>query len=144
MVRVGWRNQYCGIYEYKNNGVTYYFLDNEYYFKRDGLYGHYDDGERFAFFDRAVIEFMKEIDWKPDVIHCNDWQTGMIPVLLKLEYIRDDFYKNMKTIFSIHNLLFQGVFPPDILPELFGYDYEPFQKWKLRIIWWGKFYEGWN
>ena len=133
MVRVGWRNQYCGIYEYKNKGVTYYFLDNEYYFNRDGVYGHYDDGEKFAFFDRAVIEFMKEIDWKADVVHCNDWQTGMIPVLLKLEYIRDDFYKNMKTIFSIHNLFFQGIFPPDILPEVFGYDYEPFRNGSLEL-----------
>lgn len=133
MVRVGWRNQYCGIYEYKNKGVTYYFLDNEYYFNRDGVYGHYDDGEKFAFFDRAVIEFMKEIDWKADVVHCNDWQTGMIPVLLKLEYIRDDFYKNMKTIFSIHNLFFQGIFPPDILPEVFGYDYEPFRNESLEL-----------
>ena len=120
-------------FEYKNEGVTYYFLDNEYYFNRDGVYGYYDDGEKFAFFDRAVLEFMKEIDWKPDVIHCNDWQTGMIPVLLKLEYIRDDFYKNMKTIFSIHNLFFQGIFPPEILPELFGYDYEPFRNGSLEL-----------
>lgn len=133
MVKVGWRNQYCGIYEYKHNGVTYYFLDNEYYFKRDGIYGHYDDAEKFAFFDRAVLEFLKEIDWKPDVLHCNDWQTGMIPVLLKLEYINDEFYRNMKTVFSIHNLYFQGIFPPDILPELFGYDHEPFRNGSLEL-----------
>lgn len=133
MVKVGWRNQYCGIYEYKHNGVTYYFLDNEYYFKRDGIYGHYDDAEKFAFFDRAVLEFLKEIDWKPDVLHCNDWQTGMIPVLLKLEYINDEFYRNMKTVFSIHNLYFQGIFTPDILPELFGYDHEPFRNGSLEL-----------
>ena len=133
MVRVGWRSQYCGIYEYKHNGVTYYFLDNEYYFKRDGIYGHYDDAEKFAFFDRAVLEFLKEIEWKPDVLHCNDWQTGMIPVLLKLEYINDEFYRNIKTVFSIHNLYFQGIFPPDILPELFGYDHEPFRNGSLEL-----------
>lgn len=133
MVRVGWRNQYCGVYEYKNKGVTYYLLDNEYYFGRDGLYGYYDDGEKFAFFDRAVLEFLKQINWKPDVLHCNDWQTGMVPVLLKLEYIYDDFYKDMKTVFSIHNLFFQGVFSPEILPELFGYDDEAFRNGSLEL-----------
>ena len=83
-VAVSWRKQYCGILEYKYKDVTYYLIDNEYYFKRDGLYGYYDDGEKFAFFDRAVLEFLKEVDWKPDIIHCNDWQTGMIPVLNKV------------------------------------------------------------
>lgn len=133
MVRVGWRTQYCGVYECKHKGVTYYLLDNEYYFGRDGLYGYYDDGEKFAFFDRAVLEFLKQINWKPDVLHCNDWQTGMVPVLLKLEYIYDDFYKNMKTVFSIHNLYFQGVFSPDVLPEVFGYNYEPFRNGSLEL-----------
>ena len=107
-VKVGWRNQYCGVSQCEYNGVTYYFLDNEYYFGRDGLYGFYDDAERFAFFDRAVMQFIKEINWQPDIINCNDWQTGMVPVLHKFEYIRDPFYSNIKTIFSIHNLLFQG------------------------------------
>ena len=91
-VHVGWRNQYCGVFEYEYKGVTYYFIDNEYYFNRDGLYGYYDDAERFAFFDRAVFRYVKQIDWQPDIIHCNDWQTGMIPVLLKLEYKKDAFY----------------------------------------------------
>ena len=85
MVNVGWRRQYCGVFEYDHEGVKYYLLDNEYYFGRDGMYGYIDDGERFAFFTRAVLEFMKEIDYKPNVIHCNDWHTGMIPVLLQLE-----------------------------------------------------------
>lgn len=133
MVKVGWRNQYCGVFEYDNNGIIYYLIDNEYYFDRDGLYGHYDDGERFAYYDRAVIEFLKEIEWHPDIIHCNDWQTGMIPVLLKLEYVKDDFYRNIKTIFSIHNMLFQGVFPPEILPDLFAYDMEPFNNRSLEF-----------
>lgn len=132
-VKVSWRNQYCGILEYEYNGVTYYLIDNEYYFKRDGLYGYYDDGEKFAFFNRAVLEFIKEIDWKPDVIHCNDWQTGMIPVLHKVEYSKDSFYENIKTIISIHNLFFQGTFSPEILPELFGYDYELFNNGSIEL-----------
>lgn len=123
MVPVGWRNQYCGVFKYEYRGVTYYFLDNEYYFGRDGLYGYGDDGERFAFFCRAALKFMKEIDWQPDILHCNDWQTGMVPVLLSLEHKRDLFYYNMKSIFTIHNIAFKGLFPPVILPELFGYDY---------------------
>ncbi|MGL4773364.1 MAG: glycogen synthase GlgA [Clostridium sp.] len=135
-VKVGWRNQYCGIFEYCENDVTYYLIDNEYYFNRDGQYGYYDDGERFAFYDRAVLEMIREINWKPDVIHCNDWHTGMIPVLLKLEYVNQYFYKGIKTVFSIHNMLFQGVFDKNILPELFGYDMEPFNNGSLE------FYDG--
>ena len=132
-VPVSWRKQYCGVLEYKYKGVTYYLLDNEYYFKRDGLYGYYDDGEKFAFFDRAVLEFLKELDWKPDIIHCNDWQTGIIPVLHKVEYMKDAFYKNIKTVTSIHNLFFQGTFTKEILPELFGYDYELFTNGSLEL-----------
>ena len=135
-VRVGWRNQYCGILKYEQDGVIYYVVDNEYYFGRDcfSIYGHYDDGERFAFFDRAILEMIKQIDWKPNVIHCNDWQTGMIPVLLKLEYMRNDmYYWDIKTVFSIHNMLYQGVFAKEILPELFGYDMEPFNNGSLEF-----------
>ena len=124
-VPVGWRNQYCGVFQYQHNEVIYYFIDNEYYFNRDGLYGYFDDGERFAFFNRAVLEFIKQIDWQPDLINCNDWQTGMVPVLLNLEYKKDQFYSRIKTVFSIHNLLFKGSFSPKVLPELFGYDYMP-------------------
>lgn len=133
MVPVSWRNQYCGIFEYKYRGVIYYFIDNEYYFKRNGLYGYYDDGEKFVFFNRAVLNFMKEIDWKPDLIHCNDWQTGMIPVLHKVEYMRDDFYKDIKTVFSVHNLFFTGTFSKEILPELFGYDYGLFNDGSIEF-----------
>lgn len=131
-VKVGWRVQYCGIFEYEYEGTKYFFLDNEYYFKRSGLYGYYDDGEKFAFFSRAVLEFINHIDWTPDIIHCNDWQTAMIPVLHKLEYINEDKFKNIKTIFSIHNLFFKGMFNPNVLPELFGYDYEPFLNGSLE------------
>lgn len=120
-VPVGWRNQYAGVFECDVDSVKYYLLDNEYYFFRDALYGHYDDGERFAYFDRAVLMMLKEIDWKPDVIHCNDWHTGMIPVLYKLQYGKEDFYKNIKILYSIHNILFQGNYDASILGELFGF-----------------------
>lgn len=134
IVEVGWRKKYCGIFKYVYQGVTYYFLDNEEYFNRDGQYGYYDDGERFAFFDRAVLKLLREINWRPDVIHCNDWQTGMIPVLLSLEYSKnDDFYRGIKTIYSIHNLLFQGTFAKEILPELFGYNMEPYYNKSLEF-----------
>ena len=79
-VPVAWRRQYCGIFEAKYNGVIYYLIDNQYYFKRDTIYGHYDDAERFAFFSRAVLEIIPYIDFKPDIIHCNDWQTALTPV----------------------------------------------------------------
>lgn len=131
-VNVGWRNQYCGIFEYDYEGVKFYLLDNEYYFKRSGLYGYYDDGEKFAFFSRAVLEFLKHMEWTPDIVHCNDWQTAMIPVLHKLEYIKDEKFKSIKTVLSIHNLFFKGMFSPEILPELFGYDYEPFNNGSLE------------
>ena len=85
-VPVGWRSQYCGLFKTERNGVTYYFLDNEYYFKRRGLYGFYDDGERFAFFSRAVLETLFYIDFTPDIINCNDWQTALVPVYLNLYY----------------------------------------------------------
>ena len=87
-VPVAWRNQYCGIFELDYEGVTYVFLDNEYYFKRDGMYGYYDDAERFSFFARAVIECIPHINFKPDVIHCNDWQTALTPVYYKLMYYK--------------------------------------------------------
>jgi starch synthase len=133
-VKVGWREEFCGVWECFYNGVTYYLIDNEKYFKRDGLYGFYDDAERFAFFDRAVLDMLKEIDWQPDLIHCNDWQTGMIPVLLKFEYKRNDmFYWNMKCVYSIHNIAFQGVFDPNILPELFGFDMELYNNTCLKF-----------
>jgi starch synthase len=85
-VSVGWRNQYCGIEELTYQGVTFYFVDNEYYFKREGLYGYFDDGERFAYFNRAVLEAITQLDFFPDVLHCHDWHTAMIPYLLRTEY----------------------------------------------------------
>lgn len=114
-VPVGWRNQYCGLFELTHNGVKYYFLDNEYYFKRTGLYGFYDDGERFAFFSRAILEMLFHVDFVPDVIHANDWQTALVPVYLNLYYRHLEQYRSIKTVFTIHNIQYQGKYGMEIL-----------------------------
>ena len=119
-VPVGWRSQYCGLFAAERDGVTYYFLDNEYYFKRAGLYGFYDDGERFAFFSRAVLEMLHYIDFAPDILHCNDWQTGLVPVYLNLYYRHLDRFKRIKTIFTIHNIAYQGKYGLEILEDTCG------------------------
>ena len=118
-VPLGWRRQYCGIFEQKYNGVTYYFIDNEYYFKRKGIYGHNDDGERFAFFSRAVLEVLPLLGFIPDVIHCNDWHTGLVPVFLDVFY-RDGELRNTKTVFTIHNIEFQGKYDNFVAGDLLG------------------------
>ncbi len=119
-VPVSWRNQYCGVFEYEYEKVKYYFLDNEYYFKRNGIYGHFDDAERFAFFSRAILEFIKHIDFLPNIIHCNDWQTSLVPVYLGLYYFDKPKYKNIKTLFTIHNIQYQGKYSKDIIREVVG------------------------
>jgi len=119
-VPVAWRRQYCGIFEAKYNGVIYYLLDNQYYFKRDTIYGHYDDAERFAFFSRAVLEIIPYIDFKPDIIHCNDWQTALTPVYYSSMYANAPGYENIKTIFTIHNIQYQGVYGKEILEDVLG------------------------
>lgn len=119
-VPVAWRRQYCGIFEAKNNGVIYYLIDNQYYFKRDTIYGHYDDAERFAFFSRAVLEIIPYIDFKPDIIHCNDWQTALTPVYYSAMYANSPGYENIKTIFTIHNIQYQGVYGKELLEDVLG------------------------
>jgi starch synthase len=119
-VKIGWRNQYCGIEELVLNGITFYFIDNEYYFNRDGLYGYYDDGERFSFFNKAVLESLVHLDFFPDVIHCHDWHTAMIPFLLRVNYDKKERYEFIRTVFTIHNLQFQGIFPKEIMTDLLG------------------------
>lgn len=118
VVRVGWRRQYCGIEMLEREGVIYYFVDNEYYFKRHSLYGHYDDGERFAYFCRAILDALPALPFRPDIIHCHDWHTGMIPFLLREQYRKNPFYEQIRTMFTIHNLQFQGIFPREILGDL--------------------------
>ena len=119
-VPVSWRRQYCGIFEAKYNGVIYYFLDNQYYFKRDGIYGHYDDAERFAFFARAVLEIIPHLDWKPDIIHCNDWQSALTPLYYSIYYANQIGYENMKTVFTIHNIQYQGKYGDELLNDVLG------------------------
>ncbi|HZK39030.1 MAG TPA: glycogen/starch synthase, partial [Clostridia bacterium] len=119
-VPVGWRNQYCGIYQAKSGGVTYFLLDNEYYFKREGLYGYYDDAERYAFFSRAVLEIIPYINFKPDVIHCNDWQTALVPVFYSTLYATLEGYENIKTVFTIHNIQYQGIYGHEVLHDVLG------------------------
>lgn len=119
-VDVSWRKQYCGIFTAIWNGVTYYFIDNEYYFGRDGLYGFYDDCERFVFFSRAVLEMLRCIDFKPDIIHANDWQTALISVFYQVFYKYQQGYQNIKHIFTIHNIQYQGNYGREVLNEVMG------------------------
>lgn len=119
-VDVSWRKQYCGIYTAVKNGVTYYFIDNEYYFLRDGLYGFYDDCERFVFFSRAVLEMIRYIDFKPDVINANDWQTALISVYYNIYYKYQQGYDQIKNVFTIHNIEYQGRYGREVLNEVMG------------------------
>ncbi|MBN4050861.1 glycogen synthase GlgA [bacterium AH-315-K05] len=132
-VKVGWRNQYCGIEKLEYKGVRFYFIDNEYYFYRDNLYGYYDEAERFAFFNRATLEILPIIDFKPDVIHCHDWHTGMVSVLLDSQYREKEFYKDIKTLYTIHNLKYQGVFSREILGDLLDLSESYFTEKKLKF-----------
>lgn len=123
-VDIGWLHKYCGIYEYILDKVTYYFIDNEEYFHREGIYGHFDDAERFIFFSKAAVLLAKELDFKADVIHSNDWHSGLVSVYVNDFRTGDDFYQDTKTLYTIHNLKYQGIFDPSVfsltgLPERF-------------------------
>lgn len=122
VVNLSWRKQYCGIYKYEDKHVKYYFIDNEYYFKRDNLYGYFDDGERFAYFSKAAIEVMLQLDEVPDIIHVHDWQTALVPIYLRTLYYGDVRLMNVKTVFTIHNIEYQGCysFDDDIIEDVFG------------------------
>lgn len=122
-VPVAWRRQYCGIFEARAGGVIYYLLDNQYYFKRDALYGFYDDAERFAFFSRAILEILPHIDFKPDIIHCNDWQTALTPLYYSTMYANQPGYENIKTVLTIHNIQYQGVYGEELLDNVVGIDH---------------------
>ena len=131
-VPVGWRNQYCGLFRTELDGTVFYFLDNEFYFLRGGAYGYYDDGERFAFFNRGVLEAILNIDdFSPDILHLNDWHTGMIPVLMHHFY--SDTKAFCKTVFTIHNLKFQGIYPRQTLTELLGLNDGYFTEDKVKF-----------
>ncbi|MFD3448685.1 glycogen synthase GlgA [Microbacteriaceae bacterium 4G12] len=132
-VPLGWRQQYCGIFLLEHEGITYYLIDNEYYFKRDSLYGHYDDGERFSFFSKAVLECIPHLDFVPDILHCHDWHTAMASFLLDVQYKDNPIYENIKTVFTIHNLQFQGVFPHVVMHDLLGLGDEYFNSEQLEF-----------
>ena len=121
-VRLAWRNVYCGLFSYVYQGVTWYFVDNEQYFKRPELYGYYDDGERFAFFSRAVTQLLEFLPEKPDVVHCNDWQSALVPIYLRDEAVREEFYRPIRTVLTIHNIEYQGRYGQETVEDLFGLD----------------------
>lgn len=121
-VSVGWRWQYAGVFFCEYQGVKFYFIDNEYYFKREGnIYGFYDDGERFGFFSRAALDLIARLNIYPDVLHCNDWQTAASIIFLKGMYYGDENFRKIKTVFTIHNIEYQGIFNMDTFESLFGF-----------------------
>ena len=118
-VHLAWRNQYCGIFSYEKDRVTFYFIDNEFYFKRPGCYGYFDDGERFAFFSRSVLEIMPFVNFYPDVMHCHDWQAALSAIYLKTNYCFREEYQYIRALFTIHNIEYQGQYSLDLLCDLF-------------------------
>jgi len=127
--RYVWRDAYAGIYAAESGGVTYYFVDNEQYFLRDGLYGQFDDGERFAFFSTAVLEFMIRMEKKPDVLHANDWQSALTVVYLRTKYRSVKEFRSIKTVYTIHNIEYQGKYDLAILGDIFG-----LEEWDRPIV----------
>lgn len=125
-VSLGDNKKYCGIYSLEYQEIPFYFIDNEEYFKREGLYGYWDDGERYSYFSKAIIEFMGQIDFIPDVLHCNDWHTGMVMALLDSYYRKEAPFNKIKKVFTIHNLRYQGIFPKEILSNLLSLGEEYF------------------
>jgi len=121
-VSLCWRRLYCGVKSLKKDGVTYYFIDNEYYFDREGLYGHFDDGERYAYFCMAVLEMMPHIDFYPDVLHAHDWQGALSVVYLDRLYRTREGYGGIKTVYTIHNIEYQGKYDFSILGDIFALD----------------------
>lgn len=120
-VDIAWMHRYCGVFELEHDGVTFYFLDNESYFNRDKLYGEFDDAERFIFFSKAVVVLPRYLDFKVDVINANDWHTGLVPVYVNDFRNGDDFYRDTKTLYTIHNIKYQGIFDPAVF-QMTGLD----------------------
>ncbi len=126
-VSLSWRREYAGLFSLEREGVTWYFIDNERYFHRETLYGEFDDGERFAFFCRAVLELMPMMDWQPEVIHCNDWQSALIPIYIKNEGL------DIRTMFTIHNVEYQGWYGENAVIDLFGLPYGWYEDGTLEM-----------
>ena len=122
-VDLAWRHSYCGLFSMERDGVTWYFLDNEQYFRRPELYGYMDDGERFGFFSRAVVRMLPHLKFWPEVIHCNDWQTALVPIYLKDDGVREERFRSIRTVLSIHNIEYQGRYGRQTLGDLFGLDH---------------------
>ncbi|WP_408956292.1 glycogen synthase GlgA [Natroniella sp. ANB-PHB2] len=131
-VKVGWRDNYVGVNQLKNNKIPTYFIDNKNYFDRESLYENPDKHIQFAYFCRAVLEMLPKIEFKPDIIHCNDWQTGPLSIMLKENYQLYDFYKDIKTVYTIHNLRYQGQFGRDILSDVLCLDSKHWESGVLR------------
>ena len=133
-VDLGWRHSYCGIFETEVDGVPCYFIDNEQYFNRDSIYGQIDDGERFAFFSKAALEILPALDFKPDVVNVNDWHTALSVIYLDVLKSREaEFYKDMKSVLSIHNIEFQGRFNPYEMGNLFGLENKYLLKGAIQL-----------
>lgn len=134
-VSLGWRRQYCGIEQLEKNGVTYYFLDNRYYFGRNYIYGvGGDEHERFAFFCRGVLNALPLIPFTPDVIHAHDWQTGILPALLRIQYAGLPRYDSIRTVFTIHNMQYQGIFGIKDVQDMLGLPSSVFTEDKLEYF----------
>lgn len=133
-VSLGWRNEYCGLEKLEHDGVTYMFIDNERYFARDYPYGFFDDGERFAFFSKAITESLQHLPagFECDILHCNDWQTALAPVFLREFYQGLPLYDRVKTVFSIHNVAFQGQFSDTVMEDILGVSHIPAAASQLR------------
>lgn len=133
-VSLGWRNEYCGLEKLEHDGVTYMFIDNERYFARDYPYGFFDDGERFAFFSKAITESLQHLPagFECDILHCNDWQTALAPVFLREFYQGLPLYERVKTVFSIHNVAFQGQFSDTVMEDILGVAHIPAAATQLR------------
>ena len=121
-IELAWRKLYMGLFTMKYDGVEYYFVDNEYYFNRDNIYGEYDDGERFAFFSKSIFKAMEIMNYYPDIIHANDWHSALVNIYLDILYKKNGKFLNIKSIFTIHNIEYQGVFNLDFLTDVVGID----------------------
>lgn len=132
-IQMGWRHQYVGILHLKYDNVDYYFIDNEFYFKRHNLYGEGDDAERYIYFSKAVLAALKQLNYKPDILHTNDWHTASVNILRQEYAYYDDFYKDIKTVFTIHNLRYQGTFDPYVLGDYLNLSYDYFNEDALKF-----------
>lgn len=134
-VTLGWREKYCGVFRLVYEGIIFYFIDNEFYFYGDSLYGYiHEDVEKFAFFSKAALSILEDIEFKPDIIHCNDWQTAAMPIFLNTQFQNNSFYRGIKTITTIHNLKYQGIWDKKAVTDVFGISNEYFSADKLEYM----------